>query len=146
MASPGGTVGVVAASTFAPFHNQAVVNRSLELMKAREEYSGRLLRDNLPRPLHWLVNHPRLLKRVLRVMKRWEPELRIVSLDPGVCDPASSPYSPVIITVLTEESARQGARVWLRQCEAKGNPQSRDGLIFTYTDVSGLPAELYGVR
>lgn len=43
-------------------------------LRKREFQARRLLRENLPRRLWWLLDHPRLLKFVLRLRPSWRPK------------------------------------------------------------------------
>jgi hypothetical protein len=101
--------------------------RCKELAKAREAYVRKLLKRRLPRRLHWLIDRPRLLKRVLRLVPRWKPTTSYVTLSVDT----------------TAEGATFMRDRWLQEQEARGRDTS-GGHVFTYTDPSGLPAEVYG--
>lgn len=106
--------------------------RTKQLAKDREAYCRKLLVERLPRPLHWLIDKPSLLKRVLRFVPRWQPTLTFVPLQktkPGIA--------------LAGTSAHIVAKVWQAEMEAQGKAIPDGGLVFTYTDANGLPAEVY---
>jgi hypothetical protein len=107
--------------------------RTRQLAKDREDYCLKLLEQRLPRPPHWLIDYPRLLKRVLRVVKRWDPTLTYIPLQETKQGIALGGVSAHIV-----------AKVWRADMEAEGEPIPDGGLVFTYTDASGLPAEVYG--
>jgi len=104
-----------------------VRERSRELNKAREAYSRKLLERRLPGFLHRLLDHPRALAALYRVIPRWRPLLTVVMLE----------------MTTTADAACQASERWLQEQEARGRDVS-GGHVFTYTDASGLPAEVYG--
>ena len=111
--------------------------RSKELAEAREAYSRKLLERRLPRRLHWLLDHTRALRVLLRLVPRWRPTMGIVRLnDLRFLKHGGMAY-------FTASAAVQAADVWLGEMEARGVTLD-GGHVFTYTDVGGLPAEVYG--
>lgn len=102
--------------------------RSQHLAADRERYARRLLERRLPRHLHWLIDRPRALKLAFRLWPRWRPTFTIVRLS-----------VPTTAATATDMASR-----WEDEMRAHGNAVSDSGLIFTYTDPSGLPAEVYG--
>jgi hypothetical protein len=118
-----------------PAINRAIRERSNELAAERDRYARRLLEKKLPRPLHWLIDWPKLLMRVLRVMPRWRMQMTVVDLRGGD-----------LLMVTTAEGAKAVARAWVAEAKASGCRVPDSGLIFLYTDVTGLPAELHGVE
>jgi hypothetical protein len=105
------------------------VERSRQLTRDREQYARRLLEQRLPRPLHWIIDRPRALKLAFRLRLLRRPSMSIITL----------------ASTMTAEAARHMGRRWLASMQAKGNKVPDGGLIFTYTDVEGLPAEVHGV-
>jgi len=115
----------------------AIGFRTEQLARDRNAYARRLLEDRLPRPLHSLIDRPKALRRALRLRRRWQPKMAIVECRNGM-DAGRFP-------VMTAEAARQLANVWVKEAREQGGSAYLDGgLVFTYTDVSGLPAEVYG--
>lgn len=104
-----------------------VRERGRELAEAREAYSRMLLQRRLPRPVHRLLNFPRALNLLLRLVPRWKPTMAYVPLE----------------TTTTAYDAVFTSERWLQEQEAQGRDVS-GGHVFTYTDASGLPAEVYG--
>lgn len=98
-----------------------------ELARSREAYARKLLRHRLPRRLRWTLGHPRTLRRLLRVIRRWEPTMNIVPLN----------------CYTTPAGAVEASERWLKEQEARGRDVS-GGYVFTYTDAGGLPSEVYG--
>ncbi len=114
-----------------------VATRSRELARSREAYSRKLLGRRLPRALHWTLDHPRVLRVLLRFVPRWRPTMGIVRLnDLRFLKHGGMAY-------FTASAAVQAADVWLGEMEARGVTLD-GGHVFTYTDASGLPAEVYG--
>ena len=101
--------------------------RSAQIAQQREAYTRRVLEARLPRRLHWLIDHPRLLRLVLRLVRRWRPTLSVVPLRVSA----------------TAESAVAMSERWITEMEARGR-DIEGGYVFTYTDVNQLPAEVYG--
>jgi hypothetical protein len=134
----------------------AIRLRSNQLAAERDRYARRILEDKLPRSLHWLIDRPRLLQRVLRIVPLWRPTMtmvdlrgrspvqhaaRMMSFGPDGQVPREMPYSP-----MTDDAARVVANVWVAEMRAAGRSVPDSGLIFTYTDASGLPAQVCGVE
>lgn len=111
-----------------------VRERSRQLARDRDAYARRLLEDRLPRPLHFLLDRPKALRRVLRFVPRWRPTMTVVDLRQWEGEPRSP---------MTAHSARTLGQAWMAEMRAAGKPFSERGLIFTYADPSGLPAEVY---
>lgn len=128
--------------TFRMTMDGIVQARAQLLAKQRDVYCRELLEARLPRRLHWLIDRPRLLKRVLRFVPRWKPRVAVVPLTPRQDDPRR------MQAAMTNEAARATADVWEREMaakqEASRQPMPRGGFVFTYTDPTGLPAEVYG--
>lgn len=139
----GGTVGVVAGSAEQVKFSvgdlelndvgveldktaMAIASRSHDLARERDAYARRLLEERLPRPLHFLLDRPRALKVLLRVVPRWRLTMHFMDL--RTLPPGAVRMRP--------EQAREVARSWL-----DGKPKG--AWVFTYTDPSGLPAEVY---
>lgn len=116
---------------------------SKQLAAAREDYARRLLKERLPQRLHWAINRSRALKLVLRFVPRWRPTFTVVRLE-HPAHPLGAPDHLRGMPVMTANAANAMARTWVREMRAKGNSVPDSGLIFTYTDASGLPAEVYG--
>jgi hypothetical protein len=119
-----------------------VQTRFRKLARDRDAYARRLLEERLPRPLHFLLDRPKALRRVLRIARRWRLTMATVDLRRP-----SHPLSPPAhmlppAGVMTVEAARKLSRVWVAEMDAAGK-RPDGGLIFTYTDPSGLPAEVY---
>jgi hypothetical protein len=112
--------------------DETVRQHSRQITKQRETYCRELLEARLPRRLRWLIDKPKLLKRVLRIAPWWRPTLTFVPL----CHPAPIARS--------RSWATREARYWEREQRVSGKSIPSGGLVFTYTDVSGLPAEVYG--
>lgn len=110
------------------FGRELIEQRSLELAQQREAYSRKLLERRLPRRLHWTLDHPRALRVLLRFVPRWRPTMAFV---------------PLGITA-TASAAVEASERWLREIDLRAPLDSEtDGHVFTYTDASGLPAEVY---
>lgn len=101
--------------------------RSDLLARQRDAYARRLLEDRVPQFLHRVLDRPKALKWVLRLWPHWRPTMTVVKLD----------------VTTTAKGARWLAWRWVAETCADGK-QVPPGLIFTYTGVSGLPAEIYG--
>lgn len=104
---------------------KAVHKRSRELARNRDAYARRLLEDRIPRFLHGLIDRPRALKVLLRVVPRWRPTMTVIDL--------------------RQTTTRWGAEGYATVWGWEHGPVE-GGLIFTYIDPSGLPAEVCGVR
>jgi hypothetical protein len=104
-----------------------VASRTAELARCREAYSRKILERRVPRVLRWTLDHPRLLRRLLRVFPRWQPTTVTVPLG----------------ATMTVGAAVEASERWLQEQEARLRVLL-DGYVFTYTDASGLPAEVYG--
>lgn len=114
--------------------------RSDQLARDRNAYARRLLKDRLPRPLHFLIDRPRALGWLFRVAPRLRPTMTVVDLRCQERWDGIDPTAP-----MTAEAAREMGRHWVMAMRATSGATVPDGgLIFTYTDPSGLPAEVYG--
>jgi hypothetical protein len=108
--------------------------RDIRYREAREAYSRKLLQRRLPRVLLGLIDHPHLLKPLLRLVSRWRPIMTVVAI---------RPKKDRRLTTMTAEAAQHFGQAWLQEQEARGRDVS-GGYVFTYTDVNQLPAEVYG--
>jgi hypothetical protein len=119
---------------------QSIIDRpireaSKQLAAAREVYASRLLEDCLPKRLRWVIDRPRALKFVLRLVPRWRPTFTVVDLRRESIDPMEG---------MIADEACYFARAWVAEAKATGKNIPESGLIFTYTDMNGMPAELSG--
>lgn len=101
-----------------------VEQRSRKLARDRDAFARRLLEDRVPRLLHWTLDRPRALRALLRVVPRWRPTMSFVDRR------HAGPMGAL--------AAQAAAGLWAQEVGID------DGLIFTYTDPDGLPAEVYG--
>ncbi len=120
------------AETFREAIERPLRERTQQLAKQRETYCRELLQARLPRRLHRLIDRPKQLKAVLRVVPRWQPTLTFVALRHPLRFAQDRSW------------ATQEARYWEREQRVTGKSIPSGGLVFTYTDPSGLPAEVYG--
>lgn len=126
----------------------AVAHRSQQLAIQRNAFARRLLEDRLPSFLHWTLDRPRALRWVLRAVPRWRPTMTVVDLRATQCGPLFADSDgrlprEISYACMTADAARATAQQWIAEMRAHGNRVPDGGLIFTYTDASGLPAEVY---
>lgn len=112
-----------------PYHTWQLSERVIqevsdELARERDAYCRRLLEARMPRRLHFLIDRPEALRRVLRLVPRWRPTMTIVRL--GVFDSAYDAWFAV--------------EQWVQRY---GN-RDLSGYVFTSTTTEGMPSEIYG--
>ena len=115
--------------------------RSDQLAKQRDAYCRTLLEQRIPHRLHWVIDKPRALRLLLRFVPRWQPTLTIVNLSRPPMATGGKVAGRTAAMASTEGSAKAMADVWLREQALRG--REIKGVVFTYTDPSGLPAEIY---
>ena len=116
----------------------AATLRSEWLTRGREAYARRLLEARLPRPLHFLLDRPKALGRLLRLVPRWRPTMTYIECRDGMDGHGGR------FRTMNTEAARHFAQVWIEGAPEQGGASLNGGLVFTYIDPSGLPAEVYG--
>lgn len=112
-----------------------------ELAADRERYLRAVLEGRLPRWLHWIIDRPRALRWLLCVVPyRLRGDLAVVQLrrPEHLSPPAHMRDSP---SLMSDRAAKQLAQTWLAEM---GDKVPRGGVVFSYTDPMGLPAEVYG--
>lgn len=122
--------------------DRPVRERSRQLAKQRDSYCRKLLEERMPDRLHWVIDRPRLLKRVLRLVPRWRPTLTIVNLSRAPLRTGGMMVGRTGAMHSTSGSAEEMARAWHAEQRERG--RETKGVVFTYTDANGLPAEVYG--
>jgi hypothetical protein len=124
--------------------DETIRERSMQLAKQREDYCRELLHARLPCRLHWLIDRPKLLKQAQRFVPRWQPSLTFVNLNHPQFATGGLVARATFVRARKSKGMTAKDATHLAKVALHGAQESGAGFVFTYTDPSGLPAEVYG--